>query len=106
MNRYPMAFLEMNPADSDAIGAKAGDIVEVFNDYGSTYAMVYPSTAIKRNQTFMLFGYPKAVAGDVTTEWVDRNVVPYYKGTWGGIRRVGSMAEYKAKVSFKERRYA
>ncbi len=105
MGRYPMAYLEMNPADSDTLGAKPGDIVEVFNDYGSTYAMLYPSSAIKRNQSFMLFGYPKGVAGDVTTEWTDRNVVPYYKGTWGSVKRVGTMEDYKSKVSFKERRY-
>jgi hypothetical protein len=28
-----------------------------------------------------------------TTSWVDRNVVPYYKGTWGSIKRVGSVKE-------------
>ena len=26
----------------------------------------------------MLFGYIRGVAGDVTSPWVDRNVVPYY----------------------------
>lgn len=35
----------------------------------------------------MLFGYIKGVHGDVVTNWVDRNVVPYCKGTWGRIKR-------------------
>lgn len=105
-DRYPSAFIEMNPDDAGKLGVSGGDIVEVWNDYGSTYAMAYPSKAIKPNQTFMLFGYIKGVAGDVTTAWVDRNVVPYYKGTWGSIRRVGSVDEWKTTVSFKERRVA
>lgn len=33
------------------------DVVEVFNDHGSTDAMAYPLPSIKRHQTFMLFGY-------------------------------------------------
>ena len=43
--------------------------------------MVYPSKSIKAGQTFMMFGYFNGIAGNVTTDWVDRNVVPYYKGT-------------------------
>jgi hypothetical protein len=42
------------------------------------------------------------IAGDATTPWVDRNVVPYYKGTWASIRRVGSVADFKNSVSYKQ----
>jgi arsenite oxidase large subunit len=31
--------------------------------------------------------------------------VPYYKGTWANLRRVGSMEDFKKAVSFKDRRY-
>ena len=105
-DRYPMAYIEMNPADAQKLGVKAGDIVEIWNDFGSTYAMAYPMKSIKPGQTFMLFGYIKGVAGDVVTSWVDRNMVPYYKGTWGSIARVGSVDDWKQTISFKERRYA
>ncbi|RVT49577.1 arsenate reductase (azurin) large subunit [Rubrivivax albus] len=105
-DRYPMAYLEMNPEDARTLGVAAGDVVEVFNDFGSTYAMAYPMKAIKAGQTFMLFGYIKGVAGDVTSPWVDRNVVPYYKGTWGSIKRVGSVDDWKQSISYKERRFA
>ena len=54
----------------------------------------------------MLFGYIKGVHGDVVTSWVDRNVIPYYKGTWGSIRRVGTVDDYKATISFKDRQFA
>jgi arsenite oxidase large subunit len=104
-DRYPSAFIEMNPDDARTLGVAAGDVVEVFNDFGSTYAMAYPQKAIKAGQTFMLFGYIRGVAGDVTSPWVDRNVVPYYKGTWASIKRVGSVDDWKQTISFKERRF-
>ncbi|MET3375450.1 arsenite oxidase large subunit [Variovorax boronicumulans] len=104
--RYPMAYLEMNPDDAKASGVGAGDVVEVFNDYGGTYAMVYPTKSIKTGQTFMLFGYFNGIAGNLTTDWTDRNIIPYYKGAWASIRRVGTLADYKATVSFKDRHYA
>jgi arsenite oxidase large subunit len=104
-DRYPMAFVEINPDDATELGVNAGDVIEIYNDFGSTYAMAQPVKSVKRGQTFMLFGYLRGVAGDVTTSWVDRNVVPYYKGTWASIRRIGSGEEWRRDVSFKDRRY-
>ena len=106
MGRYPMAYVEMNPDDARELGVQSGDVVEVYNDYGSTYGMAYLVPQAKRGQTFMLFGYVKGIQGDVTTEWTDRNVVPYYKGTWADIKRVGTMDDYKRNVSFKSRHFA
>ena len=40
---------------------QAGDVVEVYNDYGSTYAMAYPEPDQKPSQTFMQFGYDNGV---------------------------------------------
>ena len=105
-DRYPLAFVEMNPEDARQLGVAPGDVIEVWNDYGSTYAMAYPQKAIKAGQTFMLFGFIKGVHGDIVTPWVDRNVVPYYKGTWASVKRVGSVDDWKQSISFKERRYA
>ena len=53
-----------------------------------------------------MFGYFNGIQGDVTTEWTDRNIVPYYKGSWADIRRIGTMEEYKRTVSFKNRSFA
>lgn len=103
--RYPMAYLEVNPGDASELGMEAGDVVEVYNDWGSTYAMVYPNPTTKKNQTFMVFGYFNGIQDDVTTTWADRHIIPYYKGTWGNIRRVGTMEDYKRTVSFKNRRF-
>jgi arsenite oxidase large subunit len=104
-SRFPMAFLEINPGDAQALGVGSGDVVEVYNDFGSTYAMAYLEPDIKPSQTFMQFGYFNGVMGDVTTTWTDRNVIPYYKGTWASIRRVGMVEDFKETVTFKRRRY-
>lgn len=103
--RYPMAPIEINPDDAKALGIESGDVVEVYNDYGSTYSMAYLEPDMKSGHTFMMFGYFNGNSGDLITEWTDQNVVPYYKGTWADIRRVSSMQEYKNTVSFKRRRY-
>lgn len=102
--RWPMAPLEINPDDAKELGISNGDIVELFNDYGATYAMAYITPEAKRNQVFMQFGHFNGVVGDVVTEAVDRNVLPDYKHTWANIRKVTS-GEYKSTVSFKSRQY-
>ncbi len=102
--RWPMAPLEINPDDARELGVANGDIVELFNDYGATYAMAYLVPEAKRNQVFMQFGHFNGVVGDVVTEAVDRNVLPDYKHTWANIRKVTS-GEYKSTVSFKSRQY-
>jgi arsenite oxidase large subunit len=93
------------PDDARRLGIASGNVVEVYNDFGSTYAMALVEPNAKPGQTFMLFGYFNGVAGDVTTDWTDRNVVPYYKGTWADVRRVGTLNEFKKTVTFKDRHY-
>ena len=104
-DRYPLAYIEINPDDARELGVSAGEVVEVFNDYGSTCAMAYPVADAKRGQTFMLFGQAKGIAGDLTSDWTDRNVIPYYKGAWASLQRVGSIDDYHLHTSFKRRAY-
>ena len=65
MDRWPYPFIEMNPDDMAELKVAGGDLVEVFNDDGSTQAMVYPTPTAKKGQTFMLFAYPTGVQGNV-----------------------------------------
>jgi arsenite oxidase large subunit len=102
--RWPMAPIEMNPEDAAELGIVSGDIVEVYNDFGATYAMAYLEPAIKRNQAFMQFAHYNGIQGDVTTDAVDRNVVPNYKHTWADVRKVTGPT-YQSSVSFKSRRF-
>ena len=71
------------PDDAQRLGIASGDVVEVYNDFGSTYAMALVEPNAKPGQTFMLFGYFNGVAGDVTTDWTDHNMVPLLQGNVG-----------------------
>ncbi len=81
MDRWPFPFLEMHPGDMTELGVKEGDLVEVYNDSGSTQAMVYPTPTARPKETFMLFGYPKGVQGNVVNAGVNEFVIPNYKQT-------------------------
>jgi arsenite oxidase large subunit len=76
----------------------------VVNDLGANCVMAYQEPVIKRNPAFKPFANFNAIQGDVTTDAVDRNVVPNYKRTWADIRKVGN-GTYKSSVSFKSRRF-
>ena len=103
--RYPMAPLEINPADAEELGIESGDVVELYNDYGATYAMAYLEPDIARSHVFMEAMYFNAIMGDLVTPWTDRNLIPYYKGAWADMRRVGRIERFSEGVSFKRRRY-
>lgn len=99
--RVPVPYLEMHPDDADELGIAAGDLVEIANDMGSVQAMAYPTDAVKRDQTFLIFGQPKGAAGDLVSDHVDpATTIPYYKGVWADIRRIGPVPELTKSVSF------
>ena len=105
MDRWPLPFIEMNPADMQELGLKQGDLVEVFNDNGSTQAMAYPTPTAKRKETFMLFAYPTGVQGNVVSKGVNEFVIPNYKQTWANIRKIADAPEVTKRLSFKSQEY-
>jgi arsenite oxidase large subunit len=105
MDRWPYPFIEMNPQDMSELGVKAGDLVEVYNDNGSTQAIVYPTASAKRKQTFMLFAYPTGVQGNVVSPGVNEFVIPNYKQTWGAIRKIADAPEGVKHLTFKSQEY-
>jgi arsenite oxidase large subunit len=105
MGRWPLPFIEMNPADMSELGLKQGDLVEVYNDNGSTQAMVYPTPSAKPRETFMLFANPMGVMGDVVSKGVNELIIPNYKQTWGDIRKIADAPEVTRKLSFKRQEY-
>jgi arsenite oxidase large subunit len=105
MDRMPYPFIEMNPADMKDLSLAAGDLVEVFNDAGSTQAMVQPTPSAKRNQTFMLFAFPTGVQGNVVNAGVNELIIPNYKQTWADIRKIASASETTKRLSFKPPEY-
>ncbi|MFZ1088733.1 MAG: arsenate reductase (azurin) large subunit [Xanthobacteraceae bacterium] len=105
MDRFPYPFIQMNPEDMKDLGVKQGDLVEVYNDNGSTQAMVYPTSTARRKQTFMLFANPNGVQGNVVSSGVNEFIIPNYKQTWGGIRKIADAPEGVRHLTFKSQEY-
>ena len=100
-SRYPIPYLEMHADDARQLGIASGDLVELANDVGKVRAMACVSDAVKRGQTFMLFGQPRGAVGDLVSDHVDpATTIPYYKGVWADIRRIGPLPDLAKTVSF------
>ena len=55
MDRMPYPLIQMNPQDMADIKVNAGDLVEIYNDNGSTQAMVYPTrTATTKRDVYAI----------------------------------------------------
>jgi arsenite oxidase large subunit len=102
--RIPVAPIEMNPDDMKRLGIEAGDLVEVYNDVGSTQAMVYPTPTAKPGQAFMLFIAPTGQVGNVISKGTNELMIPNYKNVWANIRRIGHTPGAEG-VSFKSIEY-
>jgi arsenite oxidase large subunit len=105
MDRWPYPFIEMNPEDMASLDVKEGDLVEVYNDDGSTQAMAYPTPSARKGETFMLFGYPTGVQGNVVNAGTNELIIPNYKQTWGDIRKISDAPEGVKHVTFKSKEY-
>jgi arsenite oxidase large subunit len=101
VDRIPYPYLQMNPTDMDDLKVKAGDLVEVYNENGSTQAMVYPTPTAKPKQTFMIFAQATGVAGNVVSPGVNELIIPNYKQTWANIRKLADAPEGTKHLSFK-----
>lgn len=102
--RFPVPPIEMNPSDMEALGLKAGDLVEVYNDVGSTQAMAYAIETAKPGQCFMLFSSPLGQVGNVISEHCNELLIPNYKNVWANIRRIGRAPQADG-ISFKQLEY-
>ena len=97
----PIAWLEVHPDDASKLGVEAGDLVEVFNDYGSANAVAYVTQSVKAGIVFMQFAHPKGTANSVTTPYVDpTTTIPYYKGSAVGVRKLGSLPAIKDHLTW------
>jgi arsenite oxidase large subunit len=105
MDRWPLPFIDMNPDDMKDLGLQPGDLVEVYNDNGSTQAMAYPTPTARPKQTFMLFAFPTGVQGNVVSKGVNELILPNYKQTWANIRKIASAPEVTRQLSFKSQEY-
>jgi arsenite oxidase large subunit len=105
MDRWPLPFLELHPDDMKELGLNAGDLVEIYNDNGSTQAMAQPRPTAKRKQSFMLFAYPTGTMGNVASKGVNELIIPNYKQTWANIRKIADAPEVTRRLTFKSQEY-
>jgi arsenite oxidase large subunit len=105
-DRFPFPFIQMNPQDMAELNLNNGDLVEIYNDNGSTQAIVYPTPTAKRKQTFMLFANPNGVQGNVVSPGVNELIIPNYKQTWAAIRKLSDAPEGVRHSTFKSKEYA
>jgi arsenite oxidase large subunit len=106
MDRFPYPFIQMNPQDMTELKVGAGDLVEIYNDNGSTQAIVYPTPTAKRKETFMLFANPNGVMGNVVSPGVNEFIIPNYKQTWGAIRKIAEAPQAVKSITFKSQEYS
>ena len=104
-DRMPYPYLQMNPRDMGELALKQGDLVEVYNENGSTQAMVYPTPTARPKQTFMLFAQATGVQGNVVSPGVNELIIPNYKQTWANIRKLADAPEGVKHLSFKSLDY-
>jgi arsenite oxidase large subunit len=105
MDRFPYPFIQMHPQDMAELNVKVGDLVEIYNDNGSTQAIAYPTPTAARKQTFMLFANPNGVQGNVVSPGVNEFIIPNYKQTWAGIRKLSDAPEGVRHLTFKSQEY-
>jgi arsenite oxidase large subunit len=107
VDRWPFPFIQIHPDDMKELDVTPGDLVEVYNDNGSTQAMVQPGlTAVRRKETFMLFAQPNGVMGNVVSKGVNEFIIPNYKQAWANIRKITSAPEAVRHLSFKSFEYS
>lgn len=102
--RWPLAPVDIHPADAKRLGVDEGDLVMLYNDYGSVRAIVQVTETVRPKEVFMAFGFPNSPMNDLVTEHVDPDTkIPFYKGTAANIRKIGRSEALISEMSFKER---
>lgn len=100
--RVPLPYVEVHPDDAAQLDLEPGDIVQLYNDYGEANAYTVITTSVKPGTIFMLFAHPRGTLNSLTTPYVDPEVIiPYYKGSAAGVRKLGRLADLDAKLTFE-----
>ena len=55
----------------------------------------------------MLFGQPRGAIGKLILDHVDPDTtIPWYKGVWADVRRIGQSPDLSKNISFKPTNFA
>ena len=106
MDRYPYPFIEMNPQDMAELNLKAGDLVEVYNDNGSTQAMAYPTPTGEAEADLHAVRLPDRRAGQRRLGRRERVHHPELQADLGATSARSPTRPKRVRgVSFKEKEY-
>ena len=68
MDRWPFPFIQIHPDDMKELGVAEGDLVEVYNDNGSTQAMVQPCNCCSPERKVHALRQPERCSGQCRLE--------------------------------------
>jgi len=101
--RVPFAIIEMNAQDAQNEGLENGDIVMLYNDWGTLTGVVWISNTVAPGSLFVAMSFPTSPgANQLTTPTIDPvSDNPMYKWTWANITKVGTLPpEVKQQITF------
>ncbi len=102
--RWPLAPIQINPKDAKEKGIQSGDLVMLYNDYGSVRVVAYVTDSTRSGELFIAFGFPNSPASNIVTDFVDPDTkIPFYKGTAASMRKIGRIEDVANSMSFKSR---
>lgn len=102
--RWPVAPIQISPKDARDKGISSGDLVMLYNDYGSVRGVAYVTHSVRDGELFMAFGFPNSPVNNIVTDFVDPDTkIPYYKGTAASLKKIGRAEDIADNMSFKER---
>ncbi len=100
LRRVPYPIVMMNETDAQNEGVSNGDIIEIYNDYGSVTAVVWISNTVPPGQLFVAMAFEvKPGANQLTTETVDPVTDnQMVKWAWANIKKVGTLSESEKQL--------
>ncbi|AWS00564.2 molybdopterin dinucleotide-binding protein [Metallosphaera hakonensis JCM 8857 = DSM 7519] len=95
VQRVPMPIIEISAQDAQAEGINNGDIIQVYNDYGSLDGIAWISNTVTPGQLFIAMAFEvKPGANQVTTPTVDPTTDnQMVKWSWVNIKKIGTLPQ-------------
>jgi len=101
--RYPYAIITVNPQDAQNEGWNNGDLLEVYNDWGSIVGVAWVTNLAPPGRVFVAMTFPTATgSADLVSPTVDPVTANQTeKWTWANVVKIGTLPdEVKQQITF------
>ncbi|MBC8524230.1 MAG: arsenate reductase (azurin) large subunit [Chlorobium phaeobacteroides] len=96
----PLPYVEIHPDDAAKLGTTSGDMVEVYNEEGTSVALVYVNDSPKPGLVFGIMYHAKGTMNNLISSYTDpKTTIPWYKGTKVGIRKYAGKPDDAIKTA-------